>query len=178
VAEREQELREKEEEVADMLECRRGKLSSHEATLEAEQKHVGDWRADLLAHELIVDLQVNHLDFKEKLLADKEKQLAKKQLHELATIHKRLEGLQAPCVLLSFSPLCPEEPIREVSTMLLLLDSAGGKMLALEGVIRELLEAEGRVLAETVAEHFLTCFRSWDPNGSLELVVWGPIVKA
>jgi glutamyl-tRNA reductase len=93
VAEREQELREKEEEVADMLECRRGKLSSHEATLEAEQKHVGDWRADLLAHELIVDLQVNHLAFKEKLLADKEKQLAKKQLHELATIHKRLEGL-------------------------------------------------------------------------------------
>jgi hypothetical protein len=30
---------------------------------------------------------------------------------------------------------------------------------------------------ENVAEHVLTCFRSWDPNVSLELVVHGPTVE-
>jgi hypothetical protein len=34
-----------------------------------------------------------------------------------------------------------------------------------------------RALAESVAEYVLTCFRSWDPQVSLELVVQGPIAK-
>jgi hypothetical protein len=60
-----------------------------------------------------------------------------------------------------------------VSTVLPLLDSAVSKMLLLEEVVGEQLEAEGRVLAE----HVLTCFRSWDPNASLELVVQGPVAE-
>jgi hypothetical protein len=47
-------------------------------------------------------------------------------------------------------------------------------MLMLEEVISDQLEAEGHVLAEKVVEHMLTCFRSWDPNTSLEPVVQGP----
>jgi hypothetical protein len=41
-----------------------------------------------------------------------------------------------------------------------LLDSAGAKMLKLEEVIYDQLEAEGHVLAEKVAEHVLMCFQS------------------
>jgi hypothetical protein len=44
--------------------------------------------------------------------------------------------------------------------MLPLLDSAEAKMLMLEEVICDQLEAEGHVLAEKVVEHVLTCFWS------------------
>jgi hypothetical protein len=47
-------------------------------------------------------------------------------------------------------------------------------MLELEDVIASQLEAKGRILAEAVAEHVLLCFRSHDPQVSLELVVQGP----
>jgi hypothetical protein len=67
VADREQELHEKEEEVTDTLERRCGKPSSCEAdlytceaALELEQKRMGELRVDLLARELTVDLQANH----------------------------------------------------------------------------------------------------------------------
>jgi hypothetical protein len=83
VAEREQELQEKEEEVASMLECGRSELSSHEAnldtqetTLEVDRKSLGDLRMEVLAHAFATDLEANHLAFREKELADKEKQLA------------------------------------------------------------------------------------------------------
>jgi hypothetical protein len=50
-------------------------------------------------------------------------------------------------------------------------------MLMLEEVIGEQLESEGRILAEKVVKHVLTCFRSRDPNITLELVVHGPAVE-
>jgi hypothetical protein len=50
--------------------------------------------------------------------------------------------------------------------MLPLLDSAEVMMFQ--------LEVKGCILAEVVAEHTLMCFRSWDPEVSLELVVQGP----
>jgi hypothetical protein len=58
-----------------------------------------------------------------------------------------------------------------------LLDSARGKMLELEEVVGSQLEVEDRALVETVAEHVLMCFCSWDPQVSLEPVVQGPISK-
>jgi hypothetical protein len=80
-------------------------------------------------------------------------------------------------VPLGFSPLLSEEPVQELSTVLPLLDSTGAKMLKLEEVIDEQLEVDGRALAEMVAEHVLTCFRSRDPQVSLEPVVQGHVMK-
>jgi hypothetical protein len=51
----------------------------------------------------------------------------------------------------------------EVSTALPPLDFAGIKMLKLEEVVGDQLEAEGRVLAE----HVLICFQSRDPQVSI-----------
>jgi hypothetical protein len=128
-------------------------------------------------------------------LADKERRLAKKELQELATMRKMVEELKATWAVeaqkvwdflgqteaalapLGFSPLCSEEPVREVTTVPPMLDSMGAKMLTLEEVVSEQLEAEGHVLAEKVAEHMLTCFESRDPNISLELVVHGPTIE-
>jgi hypothetical protein len=62
-----------------------------------------------------------------------------------------------------FSPLRSRVPAQEVSAELPLLDSAGAKMSELEDVIASRLEAEGRILAEAVAEHMLLCFHSHDP---------------
>jgi hypothetical protein len=72
---------------------------------------------------------------------------------------------QAESALLpfGFSPLWSGVPAQEVSAQLPLLDSAGAKMLQLEDVIANWLEAEGRILAEAVAEHVLLCLRSQDP---------------
>jgi hypothetical protein len=70
-------------------------LNTLEATLEAEQNRMRELRTDLLARELAANLQANHLAFREKELADKEKRLAEKQLQELVVVRKRLEELQA-----------------------------------------------------------------------------------
>jgi hypothetical protein len=58
---------------------------------------------------------------------------------------------------LGFYPLRSGDPVQEVSTVLPLLDAAA-KMLSLEEVSDEWMEAEGHMLAEKVAEHVLTCF--------------------
>jgi hypothetical protein len=50
-------------------------------------------------------------------------------------------------------------------------------MLKLEEVIGGQLMAEGRTLVKVVAEYVLTCFRSRDPQFSLDLVVQGSIVE-
>jgi hypothetical protein len=72
-----------------------------------------------------------------------------------------------------FNPLRSRVPMQEVNAELSLLDSAGVKMLELEDVVGGRLEAEGCILAEAVAEHMLMCFRSQDPQVSLEPVVQG-----
>jgi hypothetical protein len=61
---------------------------------------------------------------------------------------------------LGFSPLRSGDPVQEVSAVLPLLIFAGAKMLKLEEVIADQVEAEGHVLVERVAEHVLTCFQS------------------
>jgi predicted type IV restriction endonuclease len=63
-------------------------------------------------------------------------------------------------VPLGFSPLCSREPAQEASVVLPLLGSTGAKILKLEEVIGEQMEAEGRALAEAMAEHVLRCFWS------------------
>jgi hypothetical protein len=78
-------------------------------------------------------------------------------------------------VPLGISPLHSREPVQEVSTALPLLDSTGAKMLKLEEVICNQLEAEGHVLAKKVTKHMLTCFRSPDPIVYLDPVVLGPV---
>jgi hypothetical protein len=73
-----------------------------------------------------------------------------------------------------FSPLRSRAPAQEDNAELPLLDSASAKMSMLEDVIASRLEAEGRIMMEAVAKHVLLCFRSHDPQVSLELVVQGP----
>jgi hypothetical protein len=136
---------------------------------------------------------VNHLAFREKVLVDTEKQLATTQLWERVAACKRLEELQAAqatgaqkvwdflgqthtaLVPLGFSPPHFGEPVQEVSIALSLLDFVGAKMLKVEEVVGNQLEAEGHILVEKVAEHVLTCLWSRDPIISMDLVVLGPI---
>jgi hypothetical protein len=73
-----------------------------------------------------------------------------------------------------FGPLRSGVPAQEVSVELPLLDSVGAKMLELEDVIANRLEAKGRILAEAVTKHVLLCLRSQDPQVSLEPLVQGP----
>jgi hypothetical protein len=67
--------------------------------------------------------------------------------------------------------------VDEVSVALPLHDITGAKMLKLQEVIDDQLEAEDRALAKVVAEYALTCFWIRDPQISLEPVVQGPIMK-
>jgi hypothetical protein len=153
-----------------------------------ERKDLEDSRARVLARELIANIRDMRLNSREEELADREKRLAEReqqlvgrQFQELATARSKLEELQvawvgeaqkvwdflgqteASLVPLGFSPLYIRDPVEEVNTVLPLLDPAGAKMLTLEEVIDDQLEAEGRALAKEVAEHVLTCFRSQDP---------------
>jgi hypothetical protein len=83
VAEQEQELQEEKEDVTGTLErgcnellSREADHDTHETTLEVDWKSMGDLCMAVLAHELTADLKANHLAFREKELADREKQLA------------------------------------------------------------------------------------------------------
>jgi hypothetical protein len=90
-------------------------------------------------------------------MAEREKQLATacSKLEELLAarsgeaqkVWNFMGQTEATLVPLDFSPLRIEDPVEEVSVTLPLLDSAGAKMLNLEEVIGDQLEAEGRVLA-------------------------------
>jgi hypothetical protein len=124
-----------------------------------------------------------------------EKQLAETQPRELAAVRQRVEELQAAqavkagkvwdflgqteitLVPLGFSPLRSGDLVQDVSVTLPLLNSTGAKMLKLEEVIGGKLEEEGRALAEVVVEHVLACFRSRDPQLSLESVVEGHVIE-
>jgi hypothetical protein len=135
------------------------------------------------------------MTFEEKELANKEKWLADTGLQELATTHKTVEDLQAAwaveaqkvwdllgqtemaLVALIFSPIRFREPAWEVSNVLPVLESTWAKMLRLEEVIGDQLEAEGRILAGKVVEHVLTCFRDQDLVVSLDPVVLGPVTE-
>jgi hypothetical protein len=66
-------------------------------------------------------------------------------------------------VPLGFSLIRSRELAREVSNVLPVLESTGAKMLMLEEAIDDQLEAEGRIPADKVVEHVLTCFQSRDP---------------
>jgi predicted type IV restriction endonuclease len=63
-------------------------------------------------------------------------------------------------VTLGFSHLHLDDLMEEVNVVLPLLASVGLKMLKPDEVIGSQLEAEGRVLAEVVAEHVLMRFWS------------------
>jgi hypothetical protein len=190
VPKRELELLEKEEENArkheresSELKSRADDLSTHEATLEAEQECMRKTCEDLCNREFTISSQEGTLErrtialtFKERELANKEKWLVEIGLQELATMCKMVEELQAAraievhkiwdflgktkmvLVPLGFSSVQSGEPAWEVSTVLPVLDFIGAKMLTLEEVVGEQLEAEGRVLAKKVAEHMLMCF--------------------
>jgi hypothetical protein len=194
----EQELQENEEEVTDTLERGRSELSSREAdldtyetTVEVDWKSLGDLRVEVLVHELATNLKANHLAFREKELADREKQLAVMHPRELTATQKRLEELlvawaikaqkvwdflgptKTALVPLCLNPLRSMEPVQEVSAALPQLDSTGVKMLKLEEVIGDQLVAEGCVLVEKV----VMCFRSRDPIASLDPVVLELVVE-
>jgi hypothetical protein len=122
------------------------------------------------------------LDTRATEVADRERQLAKQQMQELAIAQKRSDDLQAArvgeaqkvwdflgqaesaLVPFGFSPLRSEVPVQEVSAKLLLLDSTGAKMSELEDVVAIWLEAKGRILAEAVVEHVLLFFHNHDPR--------------
>jgi hypothetical protein len=87
------------------LECELAGLVTHESSLESreaalavEQKDFEDVHASVLARELAADVRENVLDTRAAEVADRERQLAKQQMQELAVAQKRLEDLQAICV--------------------------------------------------------------------------------
>jgi hypothetical protein len=93
-------VQEKEEEIASMLDhehsellSRETNLSTCEAALERNQKSLADLHAEVFARELATSLKANHLAFRERELADREKQLPAMLLQELTTTQKRLEEL-------------------------------------------------------------------------------------
>jgi hypothetical protein len=74
-----------------------------------------------------------------------------------------------------FSHIRSGEPTWEVSDVLPMLESEGAKMLRLEEVSVDELEAKGHVQVEKVVEHVLTCFRSRVPVISLDPIALGPV---
>jgi hypothetical protein len=167
-------------------------LNRREAELDREQEGLKDARVQILARELDADAQEASLRDQEARLAARERQLAERQMQELTVARKGLEDLQASCagdaqhvwsflgqadaVLASFgfSPVRTGDAAPEGGVVVPLLDCAGAKISQLEDVVGSRIEEEGCALAHAVAEHVLMCFRSRDPNISLEPVVQGP----
>jgi hypothetical protein len=167
-------------------------LGTREAELDREREGLKDARVQILAQELDADAREAGLRDQEARLVARERQLAERQMQELAVTRKGLEDLQASragdaqrvwsflgqadAVLASFgfSPVWTGDVAPEGGVVVPLLDSAGAKISQLEDAVGSCIEEEGRALAQAVVEHVLMCFRSRDPNISLEPVVQGP----
>jgi hypothetical protein len=146
-----------------------------------------------LARELDANAREAGLRDQEAKLAVRERQLAERQMQELAVARKGLEDLQAAragdahrvwsflgqadAVLASFgfSPVRTGGAAPEDGVAVPLLDSAVTKISHLEDAVGSRIKEEGRALAQAVAEHVLMCFRSRDPAISLEPVVQEPV---
>jgi hypothetical protein len=145
-----------------------------------------------LARELDADAREAGLRDQEVRQAARERQLAERQMQELAVARKGLEDLEASCasdaqrvwsflgqadaVLASFgfSPVRTGGAAPKGGVAVPLLDSAAAKISQLEDAVGSRIEEEGCALAQAVAEHVLMCFRSRDPAISLLPVVQGP----
>jgi uncharacterized protein (DUF3084 family) len=115
-------------------------LSSREATLAVGRKDLEETHIKILARELTADIRDMRLN-------SREEELVESQLQELATAHRKLEGLQvawageaqkvwdflgqteAALVPLGFSPLHTMDLVEEVSAALQLLDSGADLFL-------------------------------------------------
>jgi hypothetical protein len=167
-------------------------LDRREVELDREHEGLEDARVQILVCELDAEAREAGLRDQEARLAAQEQQLAERQMQELAVTRKGLEDLQASrageaqrvwsflgqadAVLASFgfSPVRTADATPEGGAMVPLLDSPGTKISQLEDAVSSHIEEEGHALAQAVAEHVLLCFRSRNPNISLELVVQGP----
>jgi hypothetical protein len=167
-------------------------LDRREAELDREREGLKDARAQILARELNADAREAGLRDQEARLVAREWQLVERQMQELAITQKGLEDLQASragdaqrvwsflgqadAILASFgfSPVRTGDAAPEGGVVVPLLDSAGAKISQLEDAVGSRIEEEGHALAQAVAEHMLMCFRSRNPNISLEPVVQGP----
>jgi hypothetical protein len=151
-------------------------LERREAELEEERKALEDARAHILARELDADSQEIGLRDQEAKLAAQERQLAERQMQELAVSQTGLEDLQASqagdgqrvwsflgqvdAALASFAfiPIRGGDTAPEADVVLPLHDSIVRKISQLEEVIDNRLEEEGRALAQAVADHVLMYF--------------------
>ena len=75
------------------------------------------------------------------------------------------------------SPIQVAEPPASIADALPVLNSASDRLLCLEPILANQLEAEGRELIRMVAEHILTCLWSHDPAISLAPMVDGPMAE-
>jgi hypothetical protein len=153
-----------------VLSTRETTLESHEADLDRERKILEDAHAQVLARELDADSREAGLRDQEARLATRERQLAERQMQELAVTQKGLEDLQASRAReaqrvwsflgqadvamesFGFSPLRNEDAASEAGVVLPLLDLTGRKISQLEEVVDSRLE-EDRALAQAVADH-------------------------
>jgi hypothetical protein len=167
-------------------------LDGREAALEMEQNTLEDARAMVFSRELTAEIKETNPKTLAVELEEREKQLADRQMRELAVAQKRLDDLQASragdaqqvwrflgqtddaLALLDFSPVRTGFLAQEVGTVLPFLDSVGAKISRLEEASSNQLEVEGRILAQAVMEHMVLCFRSRDPQISLEPMLQGP----
>jgi hypothetical protein len=153
-----------------VLSTRETTLERHEADLDRERKILEDAHAQVLARELDADSREAGLRDQEARLATRERQLAERQMQELAVTQKGLEDLQASRAgeaqrvwsflgqadvameSFGFSPLQNEDAASEAGVVLPLLDLTGRKISQLEEVVDSRLE-EDRALAQAVADH-------------------------
>jgi hypothetical protein len=157
-----------------------------------ERATLEDARVKVFSHKLAADIRETNLKTQAAKLEEREKRLAEQQIWELVVAQKRLEDLQASHAgeaqrvwnflgqtdaalrPLSFSPVRTRLSTQEVGVVLPLLDSVGAKISRLMEAAGSQLEAKDRMLAQVVAEHMMMCFRSWDPQTTLEPVMQGP----
>jgi hypothetical protein len=77
----------------EVLSTRESTLDRHEVDLDKERKALGDAHAQILAHELDIDSRKAGPRHLEARLAARERQLAERQMQELAVVQNGLEDL-------------------------------------------------------------------------------------
>ena len=169
---REVTLRERE----DALTARESSAARQADTLKVREDWVKSKEAGLKERE-------DDLSTRERALEQRAQEVAAKKTEEVRALER--SGLQrliswageANSALVPFglSPIQPPSSPSTLSDAFPVLDAAAERLRRLDQVVGDRLEAEGRELAQAVAEHVLTCFRSHDPSIPLEPVILGAV---
>jgi hypothetical protein len=151
-------------------------LSARELKVHSDAAAIATWEHNLgdsvrREAESLTQALRSELDAAQKVMEG----LQSARADEADLVWQLLGQLDSSLSRLGLPPVRPTTAPASVMEAAAVMNAAGVNLRGLEHAVSQILDAEGREVAQAAAAYVLTCIRSWDPDFSLEPVVRGPV---